>query len=270
MAIVVTVKDSQAIYRTEDFKFQGTYLVDDALTLGLKKGFFFGIQGAGTGNGVAQCTLTYANATAVTYGAGVLATGAITVPITKASGIIYESSAIDQYRRTDAVTDEPNVFPAGNREYVGFGLMKKGVLEISDDTNGQATYFTSVKTAIGTTSAQTGTTTFTMTLPGDLRTSVKIGDKLSNNGVIVWVTDVTYSSPSTVITTALGGYGDTASKVVYKMSQIDDPVYLADTMAGDLPFTTLVPTTGKLKQIVGYIESPIAVRIDLELNPAIV
>ena len=256
MALTVKVKDSQAEYRLSNYKFQSTFFVDSSVTAGLKAGFFAGLKGDGTSNGVTPVTtLVYAGADAKI----------------KASGIIYQASAVDAYGRRDNLSEETNLFPFGVRTSEGIGLLKKAVLEVTDNSNSYNTYFRTTTYTLGTPTSQTNTT---ITYTGDKTSLVRIGDKIKNTAT-TYVTNVVYTAAptnTTVITTVTGDTLGTDATETFVLTQIDEPVYLAVNMTGDLPFTTIPPASGDLKQIVGVIESGIAVRIDLTLdvNPSVV
>lgn len=267
MAIKVKVKQSQTSQNITGFKPQATFFVDDSLTVGLKAGFFVTTKTDGTADGNAEATLTYANAnTATTYSAGVLAVGAIVVPQKKALGILYEASPVDPLGRKDNFADSEKLLPKGRLQDFRVGLVKDAVLEITDTTSTDGRYFRTANDLLGTPSAQDGTAK-TITITGDVTARVRAGDRVLNNSVTTQVVSAVYTSPSTVITTLVGGYGDVA-KATTVLGQIGEIGYLTDDATGDLPFTFVVPTTGKIKQKVGYVESAIAFRVETDVMNA--
>jgi len=271
LAYKVRFKNSQAEFMiTPAKKYQATFYVADEYTKGLKSCTFAAVKDDGTSNGKSETTLTYAGAVAKTYGAGVLADGAITLPAKKASGIIYDSSTIDQFGREDNFSNEENLFPFGNREDKSMGLVKKGVIEITDTAGTKINIFNTKKSTLGVPASQTDTT---ITYVGNKTALVKAGDKILNTET-AYVVSAVFGGVNTVITVNSDATLGVVATETFTVGQIDDPVYLADDMSGDLPFTTIPPVSGsgKLKQIVGYIENAISVRVDLtiDVNPSTV
>lgn len=268
MAIKVTVKNSQSDFENTGFLAQGTFYVDDSHTTGLKSGFFCAIKGDGTSKCLSygaedQATLTYAGAREKEYASETDRNGntwaGATIPAHKADGMLYKQTARDRYGRSDDLNDEERYFPYGKREDLAIGMLKKGVLEVCDTDTIKTRYFTTVNKAVGT--ATFSVDTFTLAGHG-----MKVGDKVDIAGSTYHITEV-----PTVDTFKAGDAGTAGD--VKLLSQIGDPVYLATDMSGDLPFTTIKPTTaGDINQLIGYIESTMAVRIDLtlDLDPATV
>lgn len=267
MAIKVTVKNSQSDFENTGFLAQGTFYVDDSHTTGLKSGFFCAIKGDGASkclvNGSeSQATFTYAGAKDKAYAGETDRNGNVwagaTVPAHKADGILYKQTARDRFGRSDDLNDEERYFPYGKREDMAIGMLKKGVLEVCDTDTVKTRFFTTANTEKGTATLATGV----LTLAGH---GLKVGDKVFLNGASThFVKTVPSDSTFTVTGTAVAG-------AVVALSQIGDPVYLAQDMSGDLPFTTIKPETGDgINQLIGYIESAMAVRIDLtlDLDPA--
>lgn len=269
MAIKVKVRQSQLKTNTTKVRPSATYFVDDSLTVGLKNAKFITVKPDGTADGNVEATLTYAGAAAKTYDAGVLAAGAIVVPQKKALGIQYESTKKDPLGRKDDLTDNENLLPKGRLQDWRIGFITEGILDITDTTQAEGRYFRTTNDLLGTPSAQDATAK-TITMTGDLTARVRAGDNVLNNGVTTQVVSAVYTSPSTVITTLAGGYGDIA-KPTTVLSQIGEIGYLADDMTGDLPFTFVVPTSGKIKQPVGIVESATTFRVAIDpMNAAIV
>lgn len=255
--LVLKVKDSQLENNITGIKSQNTFFVKDGRQL--KEAFLCRIVDDGTCNSKAEAVLDYAFNTS-----GNVVSNGVTIAVIAGTpnGIVYRSSTVDRFRRLDDWTDETYLYDFGKREAVALGIQRSGVVEISDDTVAVNlfSYFTAIKTSIGTPSTQTDAGVLVYT-GADKTSVVKIGDKVSNGAVTGFVTNVVYAGGNTTVTTTLDGIGTVATET-FKRGQIGDYLYLADkptTTEGTLPVTTILPTSGYTNPV-AVIESPVAFR----------
>lgn len=264
--LVITVKESQAEYRNTGMLFQGTWYVDDSIVDGLEKGTFCGIA-----SGKSKCLNEKGGqeqATLVPAGKDVKV---------KASGIVYESSAPDRYGRKDNMEDETRLYPYGRRQSLAIGLLKEGVLQVSSTLDPKYRHFRTVDEVVGTTTGAVAGGV--ITLNADAKVEVRYGDKIKVGDEVGHVVEVTSKTSIKAV-----GLTDSATGEVKVLCQIDDPVYLNKKVTikpedhgkyekiEGLPFTTVPPQDGELGQYVGYVESPISVRVDLKnhIDPIVV
>lgn len=251
----INVKNSQIECENTGFLFQNTYYVDDTIQEGLPIATFCAI-GNGVSAGKKQATLSQAGKDGK-----------------KASGVIYTTSPRDQYARRDDFSDEVMLFPYGRRQEEAIGLLKKCVIEISNGTKKHV--FRTVDDLLVENATVAEKKKVTITNP----IAVKYGDKIeliekggdSNKSTIHHI--IAVNDKELTFTPEFNGSGNV--DVVVKC-QMDDPIYLNKMPVQssgvyekmeDLPFTTIRATAeGELDQLVGYIESPIAIRIDLNLD----
>lgn len=257
MSFMINVKNSQSEFQITRHLFQNTYYVDDSIKDGLELGTFCGVA-----SGTSKCRQENGTAQAVMIPAGKDSK-------VKAAGIVYDSSAKDQYRRADDMSNETRLYPYGDRQDLAFGLLKKGVIEISDlSSKHNIRVYRTVDQDFGNGTVSSGT----LTLDKGTK-ELKYGDKISFGDDIGHISEVTNDTTYKVI-----GIQDGASKKVIAKCQMDEPVYLNKAVTikpeakgkfeklSDLPFTTVPPQQGELSQVVGYIESPKHVRIDLTIQ----
>lgn len=246
----ISVKNSQADFVNTGMLFQGTWYVDNSIIDGLEAATFCSVAG-----GKSKCLSNGIEDQATLWHAG--------KDTAKASGVVYMTSAPDRYRRSDDMSDETRLFPYGKRQDLAMGLLKKCVIEVSNGTR-ETVFRTFDKTISASGITEDGFST---------SEKVKYGDKVEVNGTIHWITEVVGANVK--VTPAIE---NTAGSAVILKSQIDDPIYLNDKVewkgecvnTSELPFTTIrAYNAGEIDQLVGYIESPIAVRIDLtqDINP---
>ncbi|MGL6131090.1 MAG: hypothetical protein ACRCZ9_05720 [Fusobacteriaceae bacterium] len=242
MAIVLRVKNSQIEPKITGLLFQNTYYVDDRMTDGLKLGFFAHLTDQGTSIGVPAATLVHANAKEGR----------------KAVGIVYDASKRSEYTSANNWNGNIRLFPYGMRQDNAVGLLKYGVIEISDTEATKHRHFESIREE---------------NVPV---TNLKMLQKISidNAGTpeVRFVSNI--AADGKTVTTVLAD-GTTPlthaeTEKVTRLGQMGDAIYLAgwsesnivpgsvNAMAIPFPFVTW-----KTGQVVGYIESPIAVRIDL-------
>lgn len=290
MALILNVKNSQSEFTNTGFLFQGTWYVDNSFvatptfTGGLESASFCGIK-----SGTSLCLVDGLQEQATLFPASDIAVsgaiGGLDVTALKASGIIYKESPRDRYGRTDNLSDETRLHPYGNREDKAIGLLKKGVLEVSDFAIQRYKHFASTDTVLvngANGNPITGTVTSnTLTLTAEPQYLLKYGDKVQVGGTVGYVTNVV---STTVVDVT---HADISASTVTNLCQIDDPIYLntfTDTSdieitpgrvgrgwndASELPFRTFPLSGATIDQVVGYIESPIAVRIDLTIDNAL-
>lgn len=257
MSFIISVKNGQSEFQTTAHLFQNTYYVDDAIKDGLEFGSFCGVA-----SGTSKCKQARGEAQAVLVPSG----KDIKV---KASGIVYDSSAIDQYRRTDDLSKETRYYPYGNREYLALGLLKKGVIEINDATNKHnLRIYRTVDVPLGKGSVTGGV----LTLVNGTK-ELRYGDKITVGEDVGHILEVTSETSYKVV-----GMADASDLDVTIKCQMDEPVYLNKAVTikpeakghfesmEDLPFTTVPPQPGELSQVIGYIESPKDIRIDLTIQ----
>ncbi len=258
--IVVNVKTSQILPKVTNWRSQKGFYVDDTYAKGLEK-CKFGTIITGLSGGQKAPVISYAGHVGATYtdiGAAPIALGAA-----RTFGLIYETSPIDQYRRTDDLSDETRLFPKGPRTDKQYALMPSGVLEIIDTEEffGNGNYFREVDYVPTEAATAFDDATATITYAGNLTTAIKVEDRLEIDGASYYVVDIVYDSVGNETTITLNeGAGDIVLPVTVK-GQIYDDLFLADDMTGDVPFTT-VPTDslGNARQKVGYVESGMAMR----------
>lgn len=264
--ITLRVKNNQRQDNITKMKPQMTYLVDDAMADGVKHGSLLQVIGTGTAKGKAEATFTYAGASDNTY---TLENGD-TVAVAKggADGIQFTASPKDQYGRSDDMEDETMLFPSGVRDHRPIGMIKEGIITLSD-TEVAATdfkYFFTADETLTTPDSETanvGSGTTDLVFTGkDVTKEYRPGNKLEIDSTEVFVVSSTFDgSDSTVVVNA---ELDGAASAVTGKCQIGDPIWLADDMTGDLPVTTIKPTeAGKVLQPAGYIETAIHLRIKL-------
>lgn len=254
---ILNVKNSQNEFVNTGFLFQNTYYVDQKIENGIPIATFCSVS-SGTSDcpviGSIQATLKKAGKDS-----------------SKASGVIYTTSAKDMYGRTDDFSDELMLYPYGRRQDKAIGLLKKCVIEISDGTKKH--FFRTFDEVLAKNVAVSSNNKLTVTYNPNL----KYGDKIEltdlgneNKKSIHHITEVndneiTFTPDATVV-----GNVDVDLKC-----QIDDPIYLNKQVttngtyskAEELPFTTIrTKQSGEIDQLIGYIESPVAVRINLTLD----
>ncbi|MGL5690222.1 MAG: hypothetical protein ACRDD8_05305 [Bacteroidales bacterium] len=216
--------------------------MDDSAVAGLKLSFFSHVTGGGTSEGKPNATLVHANA----------AEGR------KASGIIYDASPRDQYGNGNNWRHNNRLYPYGMRQDLALALIKTGVIEISDSEVTKHQQFAVINE---------------MVLPKEL----KLLQKVQIEDAIYFVRDIDGTNVHLVDasgTAKTEGLTLASQTKVLRVGQMDDPVFLAgwteDPQKGStidasaIPFPFVTWNTG---QIVGHIESPIAVRFDLNADP---
>lgn len=255
--IIVRVKANQITPKLTNWRPQSTYFVNDAYDLGLKYGMFVTLE-QGTVEGVAKATLTYAGNASATYTD--IASTSKTLPAAKPLGILYESSPIDAYRRTDDLTNETRLFPKGKRQEKAYGLLPDAVLELSDTDNilGNDMYFRTVDYLITATADSFVNSTKTIVYPGNIST-IRVGETLSNGTNEAIVLTKTYNSGTNKTTFVLSaGLGDSVLPLTAKC-QLYKTLYVATDMTGDVPFTFVSNSYP-----VGWVESGLAARIQIK------
>lgn len=242
MALKISVKNSQSDFVNTGMLFQGTWYVDNSLPEGLESATFCGIKG-----GQSACLVDGKMDQATLWPAG---TDAL-----KASGIVYKQSARDRYGRTDDMTDETRYYPYGIREDKAIGLLKKGVIEVSSTENQRYRHWYTCDTAV-------------------LERDLKHGDLVKTDEGTAHVVSVNKLTGKATITEGTLTLVDGKATA---LCQIDAPLFLNTAVtikpedkgafagAEGLPFTTIKPESG-IVQLVGYVESAIAARIDLTLH----
>lgn len=250
----ISVKNSQNEFVNTGMLFQSTWYVDDSIQEGLELGTFCAVQ-----SGTSKC---FALGKAEQ---GTLHQAHVGGP--KAAGVVYRASARDRYGRSDNFSDETRYFPYGKREDTAIGLLKNCVIEISTFLKERffRTYDEVLEEEIEITNANIIPTM-----------KAVYGEKLEVivNGVskICHVVSVDENGATVNADLELG------TATVVAKCQMDDPIYLNTKPVvengvfknrEDLPFTT-VRISGDEDQMVGYIESPIAVRINIvaDVSPA--
>lgn len=255
----INVKHSQNEFVNTGFLFQNTYYVDDSIKEGLPIASFCSIY-----SGTSICLQNGVKEQATLHKAG--------KKVAKASGVIYTTSPKDMYGRTDDFSNETMLYPYGQRQDKAIGLLKKCVIEIGDGTKKHV--FRTVDEVLVDSASVTENKKVTITS----NTELKYGDKIeiidtgaenaSSIHHIVAINDkeITFTPDANV----------TGPVKVLVKCQMDDPIYLNDVPVQkngiyekmeDLPFTTIRTTTpGEIDQLVGYVESPVAIRIDLNLD----
>lgn len=242
MAIILRVKDSQIEPKITGKLYGNTYYVDDSAVAGLKLSFFSHVTGGGTSEGKPNATLVHANA----------------YEGRKASGIIYDASPRDQYGNGNNWRHNNRLYPYGMRQDLALALIKTGVIEISDSEVTKHQQFAVINEEV---------------LPKQLKLLQKV--QIANeiyfvreiDGTTVHLVDAAGVAKAEGLTLA-------SAEKVLRVGQMDDPVFLAgwveDTKKGStidasaIPFPFVTWNTG---QLVGHIESPIAVRFDLNADP---
>lgn len=257
MSYLLSVKDSQSIYRNTGYLFQGTWYVDDSLKNGLNIATFCCIE---SGKSKCSSVIGFKQATLFPSGKNINR---------KASGLIYTTSAIDRYERTDDMSDEYRLFPYGDRQFLAIGLLKQGVVTIS--TKNKENIYRTVDTTLENVKISNSKIT-----DKNIVSKLQYGDKIEINSIHYYIEKI--NEKEAQIVPELKDY---SGSIVIKC-QIDDPVYLNNEVVdnlkngeyhnlNELPFTTVRAKVGELDQLVGYIESPTAVRIDLsvDIDPSI-
>lgn len=245
--------DPQITYKL----YQNTYYVDDSIKDGLSIATFCSVQ-----SGSSKCLQEGKKEQATLCYAGKDVNK-------KASGFIYDTSARDQYGRRDDISDEYNLYPYGDRQSLAIPLVKKGVIEISDLSNKTNRIYRTADEIIANTNVVINDK-HTFVLTGN---KLQYGDKLEliNNDddkrEIVYVVKVKGENVTFTPDTEIS-----ISKNIIAKCQMDDPVYLNNspkvekgiyTSRENFPFTPIRANVGELDQLVGYIESPKHIRVDL-------
>lgn len=254
---ILTSKNNQIDPRITYTLYQNTYYVDDSVKEGLSLATFCSIQ---SGNSMCRQEGKTAQATLMYAGKDVNR---------KASGIIYDTSSKDQYGRTDDLDREYNLYPYGNREFEAIALIKKGVIEISNLENKQnIRVYRTVDEKLADTVTITDKNSFI--LSGN---KLEYGDKLEITSADETVKDIVHVlSVEGDKVTFIPETEITSTKTIIAKCQMDDPVYLNNVpkvnkgkyaSKADFPFTPIRASIGELDQLVGYIESPKHIRIDL-------
>ncbi len=272
--IRVRVKHSQTNVMTSGYKPQATFFVDDAFTKGLKTAMFLSIKSDGTADNNKEATITYAGSKSKAYTD--IGETTITLPAKPALGLIYEATPVDMLGRRDNFTSEDRLLPKGRRQDFRIGLMTNGVIEVTDTSSAEQRYFRTYDYALSSVAptAVDGTTNKTIIFAADLTNAIRAGDKITvkvgATTVVTLVKTAVYAAGTgTTITTVDGGYGVVATGLTVTVNgQIGEILYLADDMSGDLPFTTIKPTSG-IVQPVGYIETAISARISVDPRDAV-
>jgi hypothetical protein len=213
----------------------------------------------------------------------------LTIDPLKASGIIYKQTARDRYGRADDLMDENRLHPYGKREDVAIGLLKKGVIEVSSTDIGKANMWNTVdRTGPNVTIADGDTEVVGLTPDQTVTLGLKYGSKIEIGGETFYIRHTHATAGGVHVSKPVSG---DKSGVIVSKCQIDDPLYLNKffdakniqegtrvvhgyTDLSDIPFTPIPPSmddskpAGSIDQLVGYIESPIAARIDLTIDVA--
>lgn len=243
MAIILRVKDSQIEPKVTATLYGNTYYVDDSQVAGIKLGFFAHVA-SGTSEGKKNATLVHANA----------------FEGRKANGIIYDASPRDQYGNGNNWNSNNRLYPYGMRQDLALSLIKTGVIEISDSEVTKHQQFAVVDEDV---------------LPKHLKLLQKVvADKPGETGVKIVAFVRAIDETSVYLVDGTGADAGTlalsATEKVKRLCQMDDPVFLAGweevtekgaTLdASAIPFPFVTWATG---QVIGHIESPVAVRVDL-------
>lgn len=255
MALVLTMNNAQSEFVNTGYLFQNTYYVDDSIVDGLEFATFCTVE-----SGESKCQQRgRKQAVLVAAGKDIKK---------KASGIIYTTSPRDPYARRDDLANETRLFPYGRRQENAIGLLKKGVILVSSDLTSKHREWLTYDIELGK-----GTVASNVLTLEKGTSELKYGSKISVDGKIGYVTEKTSETSYKV-----QGLEDATSKEVKALCQMDDPLYLNKEVtikatdkglfkdSSALPFTTVPPVAGELAQVVGYIESPIAARIDLTVH----
>ena len=260
MALKLGLNNAQMEVINTGFLFQGTWYVSDALQEGLEFCTFCTIE-----SGESKCPqITKKQAVLVPSGKDIKK---------KASGFVYTTSPRDMYGRTDDFSNETRLYPYGRREDQAIGLMKKGVIFVSATDNPKHRQWNTHDIDLGKGTVASNV----LTLVAGTK-ELEYGKKITVDGKVGYVIEKTNDT-----TYKVQGLADATSKDVKVVCQMDDPLYLnkavtikpeakgAFATSADLPFTPVPSVSGELDQIVGYIESPIAARIDLtmQLDPIV-
>jgi hypothetical protein len=235
VAIILRVKDSQIEPKVTATLYGNTYYVDDNETAGIKVGFFSHVK-SGTVEGKENAALVHANA----------------YEGRKANGIIYDASPRDQYGNPNNWAPNNRLYPYGYRQDLALALVKTGVIEISSDEATRYSHFAAIDKVVKA-------------------SELKLLQKVLYNDTVCFVRHIDENKVYLVdgTGTEAGEIAITAESV-QRLGQMDDPVFLAGWKeestkgatldASAIPFPFVTWATG---QVVGHIESPIAVRIDL-------
>jgi hypothetical protein len=302
MAFILNVKNSQSEFENTGYLFQGTWYVDDQFQEGpgfiggLEVGSFCSIKSGNSkclnrAHGTSQSTLFPASAKKVTV--DVAEGNTVTVGPDKASGIIYKQSARDRYGRIDDFNDSTRLHPYGKREDIAIGLLREGVIEVSSTNSQKHIHWPTTDKTGPSVSIADATDLITGLTGADVKElGLKYGSKITINDEIFYVIFADESTGEVKVSKPVSG---AKSGTIVNKCQMDDPLYLniftdaksireggsivhGYSSPSELPFTTIPPvmnaeyTAGCINQIVGYIESPIAARIDLniDIDPAII
>ena len=254
---ILTSKNSQIQPQITATLYQNTYYVDQSVVDGLSLATFCSVQ-----SGKSDCLQEGHREQATLMYAGKDVNR-------KASGFIYDTSAKDQYGRKDDFENEYNLYPYGPRQSRAIALIKKGVIEISDiDNKFNIRVYRTVDEKIADTVAISDKHSFTLK-----NSKLQYGDKLElvsnedNKKEIVHIVSVEEDKITFTPDTDIAN-----TKTIIAKCQIDDPVYLNNTpkvkngkyeSRADFPFTPIRANVGELDQLVGYIESPKHIRVDL-------
>jgi len=263
MAILINVKATQIKPRVlKNWRAQETFAVNDEYTKGLEYGKLIGVI-TGKQEGADKPVFTYAGAEEATYTD--IADSNVTIPATKAVGVIYDTSAKDQYGRTDDLTGEDRLFPMGTRQNVKMPPVDSWVWEIidTDQKYGNVSYFRQIDKTIESNDIDSfDDATATIVLTGEVN-DIREEESIEIDGDIYYIEEIVIGTGVTTLTLDRGA-GDVVMDIVLK-SQLFEPVYLPDDMTG-LPFTMLpYDGAGGDRQKIGYVEGPIQVRGKIEL-----
>lgn len=255
--LVVRLNDGQSDYKTMGYLFQSTFFVDDSITEGIKESAFVAIKGDGKVAGL--------------YGTEAVATLKYAEAGDRPVGVVYEESRESQYAGQMEMLKNSNnpvktLLPYGNIEDRAIGLLRHGVMIISKVGETKYRHFNTVGIS--------GTlTSFDSSLDDGAESTTEIeATKLKG----LKVGDIIYlgsDKKKAILSSLTGGKfkvknisggAITSSDTAFEAkSAIGEPVYLNTNQkeAGELPFT-LDPSSGVK---VGWIESPISVRFNLDL-----
>lgn len=261
--LVVLPKFSQSQLRITGYLFQSTFYVADQVEK-IKAGYFVSVSddpkmtSKGGNYGDESPTLVYADEK------------------NRVMGICYDTSAVDQYGRTDNFENEEYLYAYGKRESLAIGPLKECVMTISNLTKRRYRhYYTLAKdTGVALDVSADGT------LSGEglklLAGILKVGDKVSIEGVEPFLFVKTVGLDTVEFCkedgTALdSATAKTGAKVKIR-GQYDDKVYFnvnqkacAEGTEEGLPFLPFITGTADwAKKPIGRIESPINVRILLD------
>ena len=251
MALIARVKNSQS--ETQNgILFQSTFHVDDSVKNGIKHGRFVAIKADG------KCAGLYGAKTVATL----VEAGKGKAPV----GIVYEESRPSQYQGPmEALLEAESkaakaLLPYGNIEDRAIGLLRRGVVEISDTEFTKYRHFNTVDVVLGVAASIPA---IAKNATGDIPVAgaankIKVGALVEVAGKKAVVEAIAASKITVKAIDAIAAA--TNGGAVKALGVIGKPVYLAEA-GSELPFT-LHPGTGFK---VGFVESPIAVRFNLDL-----